>query len=152
MIRRPPISTRTDTLFPYTTLFRSTGMIGTFLWPQLAGRIDRNLSGIGFLRTILLCVVVGSAATLVAMTFGLVIALFLGLALAMMTFPPVNTALSSLLIQGFGPASMRARLIALNILVMNLFGYTIGPQVIGAYIDRSEEHTYELQSLMRSSY
>src|SRR3546814_17096822 len=25
MIRRPPISTRTDTLFPYTTLFRSWG-------------------------------------------------------------------------------------------------------------------------------
>src|SRR3546814_3516998 len=24
MLRRPPISTRTDTLFPYTTLFRST--------------------------------------------------------------------------------------------------------------------------------
>src|SRR3546814_5056124 len=27
MIRRPPRSTRTDTLFPYTTLFRSKGMI-----------------------------------------------------------------------------------------------------------------------------
>src|SRR3546814_4237204 len=27
MIRRPPRSTRTDTLFPYTTLFRSTGLI-----------------------------------------------------------------------------------------------------------------------------
>src|SRR3546814_11519380 len=26
MIRRPPSSTRTDTLFPYTTLFRSCGM------------------------------------------------------------------------------------------------------------------------------
>src|SRR3546814_4569951 len=26
MIRRPPISTRTDTLFPYTTLFRSAGL------------------------------------------------------------------------------------------------------------------------------
>src|SRR3546814_1879851 len=26
MIRRPPRSTRTDTLFPYTTLFRSPGM------------------------------------------------------------------------------------------------------------------------------
>src|SRR3546814_15772340 len=25
MIRRPPISTRTDTLFPYTTLFRAEG-------------------------------------------------------------------------------------------------------------------------------
>src|SRR3546814_1047370 len=28
MIRRPPRSTRTDTLFPYTTLFRSTGQSG----------------------------------------------------------------------------------------------------------------------------
>src|SRR3546814_7267081 len=28
MIRRPPTSTRTDTLFPYTTLFRS-GPVGT---------------------------------------------------------------------------------------------------------------------------
>src|SRR3546814_2685645 len=27
MIRRPPRSTRTDTLFPYTTLFRSAGAI-----------------------------------------------------------------------------------------------------------------------------
>src|SRR3546814_9592637 len=28
MIRRPPRSTRTDTLFPYTTLFRSKGKSG----------------------------------------------------------------------------------------------------------------------------
>src|SRR3546814_17766297 len=28
MIRRPPISPRTDTLFPYTTLFRSAGFVG----------------------------------------------------------------------------------------------------------------------------
>src|SRR3546814_14739130 len=28
MIRRPPGSTRTDTLFPYTTLFRSLGPVG----------------------------------------------------------------------------------------------------------------------------
>src|SRR3546814_15869826 len=27
MIRRPPRSTRTDTLFPYTTLFRSVGVV-----------------------------------------------------------------------------------------------------------------------------
>src|SRR3546814_4657880 len=31
MIRRPPISTRTDTLFPYTTLFRS-GVDRIDLW------------------------------------------------------------------------------------------------------------------------
>src|SRR3546814_16372378 len=30
MIRRPPRSTRTDTLFPYTTLFRSYPKLGAF--------------------------------------------------------------------------------------------------------------------------
>src|SRR3546814_6749397 len=32
MIRRPPRSTRTDTLFPYTTLFRSTSAAATSTW------------------------------------------------------------------------------------------------------------------------
>src|SRR3546814_9756127 len=36
MIRRPPRSTRTDTLFPYTTLFRSATS------PSLRGREDRD--------------------------------------------------------------------------------------------------------------
>src|SRR3546814_979143 len=31
MIRRPPRSTRTDTLFPYTTLFRSRDDIGSLV-------------------------------------------------------------------------------------------------------------------------
>src|SRR3546814_12472607 len=38
MIRRPPRSTRTDTLFPYTTLFRSGRLAGTGFsaaWPLL---------------------------------------------------------------------------------------------------------------------
>src|SRR3546814_19084438 len=32
MIRRPPRSTRTDTLFPYTTLFRSMLGIAIYVW------------------------------------------------------------------------------------------------------------------------
>src|SRR3546814_7314803 len=36
MIRRPPRSTRTDTLFPYTTLFRSSAGQGRF--SEAAGR------------------------------------------------------------------------------------------------------------------
>src|SRR3546814_6602893 len=35
MRRRPPRSTRTDTLFPYTTLFRSTGKTAAFTLPIL---------------------------------------------------------------------------------------------------------------------
>src|SRR3546814_14569334 len=35
MIRRPPRSTRTDTLFPYTTLFRSAGAANCSRWKGL---------------------------------------------------------------------------------------------------------------------
>src|SRR3546814_978424 len=34
MTRRPPRSTRTDTLFPYTTFFRSTEIMGGSVWGQ----------------------------------------------------------------------------------------------------------------------
>src|SRR3546814_15837710 len=39
MIRRPPRSTRTDTLFPYTTLFRSRSGHLQALWLQSARRV-----------------------------------------------------------------------------------------------------------------
>src|SRR3546814_1984561 len=61
MIRRPPRSTRTDTLFPYTTLFRSrfgvvtvgfvaplcplglaAGRMGNFINGELWGRVTRS--------------------------------------------------------------------------------------------------------------
>src|SRR3546814_8810414 len=55
MIRRPPRSTRTDTLFPYTTLFRSLagrGLVASAAGGRLASgsgswteRISRLLSG-----------------------------------------------------------------------------------------------------------
>src|SRR3546814_16333259 len=63
MIRRPPRSTRTDTLFPYTTLFRSVQKIcasscvnwrtrmmpcsapcGSFLWQQPNSRSEEHTS------------------------------------------------------------------------------------------------------------
>src|SRR3546814_783616 len=61
MIRRPPRSTRTDTLFPYTTLFRSTILLytgwvgfaltsiaGPFYWtpPDLQGWIMLLVAGV----------------------------------------------------------------------------------------------------------
>src|SRR3546814_3456994 len=45
MIRRPPRSTRTDTLFPYTTLFRSTGAGGGRRRPAVLR--DSRRSGTG---------------------------------------------------------------------------------------------------------
>src|SRR3546814_14654704 len=48
MIRRPPRSTRTDTLFPYTTLFRSAicltfgGAIDEQVRAEVTGYMNRN--------------------------------------------------------------------------------------------------------------
>src|SRR3546814_8513499 len=41
MIRRPPRSTRTDTLFPYTTLFRSAA-VGDRLLDEVVGAVDEG--------------------------------------------------------------------------------------------------------------
>src|SRR3546814_12665653 len=46
MIRRPPRSTRTDTLFPYTTLFRSGQMNARAIhFHRLGVEIDGELAG-----------------------------------------------------------------------------------------------------------
>src|SRR3546814_20425039 len=49
MIRRPPRSTRTDTLFPYTTLFRSRGHRGDHRRAALRETVEaeRNAKRIG---------------------------------------------------------------------------------------------------------
>src|SRR3546814_4344995 len=45
MIRRPPRSTRTDTLFPYTTLFRSTAGLpyDSRIWEREWAMVMRNV-------------------------------------------------------------------------------------------------------------
>src|SRR3546814_13213607 len=47
MIRRPPISTRTDTLFPYTTLFRSATRSGS---RTSCGRATTRIRASGTMR------------------------------------------------------------------------------------------------------
>src|SRR3546814_20288056 len=44
MIRRPPRSTRTDTLFPYTTLFRSPAVCAGVRLPSTQSRVVSALS------------------------------------------------------------------------------------------------------------
>src|SRR3546814_5155520 len=93
MIRRPPRSTRTDTLFPYTTLFRS--LMKDFQIKKSATKYD--------------AVIVGSGA-------------------------------------GGGMAGYVLANAGLNVLMLEA-----GP-FFDPVLDRSEEHTSELQSLMRISY
>src|SRR3546814_8415815 len=95
MIRRPPRATRTATLFPYTTLFRSHAEDRRLLWRQLCDPIAPPQQAVvaieGDGHGVILC-------------------------------------------NAFRPCCIRVRIVL---------------RVIGA---RSEEHTSELQSLMRISY
>src|SRR3546814_7308068 len=56
MIRRPPRSTRTDTLFPYTTLFRSRlRAVGAAYWRPFSPakfQLDRFAHEVGLVLTI----------------------------------------------------------------------------------------------------
>src|SRR3546814_10443633 len=106
MIRRPPRSTRTDTLFPYTTLFRSKDP-------------DEQIAGA--------------------------------------CFHP--TSLSRSLLRSDRGARPRAMKVGANprviIVQMIRHGAYLDPLVHqdrNPVADRSEEHTSELQSLMRISY
>src|SRR3546814_2021091 len=94
MLRRPPRSTRTDTLFPYTTLFRS--LVGV-------GRLDLDC-----LPVLVALVDVG---------------------IALLEHGAVD----------IGGTMLGHFLIA-------------RPQILEENVVRSEEHTSELQSLMRISY
>src|SRR3546814_1049700 len=92
MIRRPPRSTRTDTLFPYTTLFRSE-------------------------------------------CFGKSRALWHTRQIDSRTVEGTNKAYLEELVRTYGEDSDIAKV-----------------RVLGQFPSRSEEHTSELQSLMRISY
>src|SRR3546814_3054167 len=50
MIRRPPRSTRTDTLFPYTTLFRSIGESANILLHIFSGSHAARIPHIAIVR------------------------------------------------------------------------------------------------------
>src|SRR3546814_1845710 len=94
MIRRPPRSTRTDTLFPYTTLFRSPDQ------PEWLSHVNA-----GVLKVKLAMAIIGISSIHLLRTF-------------------IESAAIG----------------------------TEGARVTSQGVLRSEEHTSELQSLMRISY
>src|SRR3546814_2809477 len=111
MLRRPPRSTRTATLFPYTTLFRSEGQPRRVAVSRalVAGHREAGVVGIG---------------------------------------DEVHARI------GGGVALDDRQGVVARIVVddANLRHAARGAQPRQAVVDRSEEHTSELQSLMRISY
>src|SRR3546814_3500521 len=134
MIRRPPRSTRTDTLVPYTTLFRSSDRLvefplclfgvalGTVILPHLSRRhAAEDAAGYDH-----------------SLDWGLRMALLAGapagLGLLLLADPITAT------VYNYGKfTAFDTHMAAISLSAMSL----------GV---RSEEHTSELQSLMRNSY
>src|SRR3546814_5132892 len=106
MLRRPPRSTRTDTLFPYTTLFRSPAELETGLKRLVIEALFSN--------------------TTAALTTGVVLTAF--------------------------ALHLGANNATIGLLAAIPFLTQLAQIPAIALVERSEEHTSELQSLMRISY
>src|SRR3546814_5647779 len=116
MIRRPPRSTRTDTLFPYTTLFRSSDEIVV-----TAQKREQNLQNVPVSVSVL-------SSSLLSDN-------------RVSSLEQLSQVSPSI---GFSN-SANTRGQGLSIRGIGTFNFSDG-------VERSEEHTSELQSLMRISY
>src|SRR3546814_9468335 len=118
MIRRPPRSTRTDTLFPYTTLFRSVALGFGGRLGFAFGRIVEHVLDDLFARPVLAVQPgVGDQAD---------------------RAPQFVLQVAEIVVRRFVHAQRLAK--------------RLGVQAPAFDEGRSEEHTSELQSLMRISY
>src|SRR3546814_3860421 len=142
MIRRPPRSTRTDTLFPYTTLFRSSALKGR---PPMAfpeepphpqWRPDRRW------QKPVAATERGAGTATRGLFFGiawLFVRLWRGIVAVV---GPVMRKASDLAMAPYNRAERGYLRLLPNALLR--------PWLVLGF--RSEEHTSELQSLMRNSY
>src|SRR3546814_5454264 len=117
MMRRPPSFTRTDTLFPYPTLFRATGLA--------AGGV----------------VALGAGAVSAAATGG-----------ASLAGGAAAAARGGATLAGGASTAFSASAAGQSGLASTASGLGGVARAAGRAAIRSEEHTSELQSLMRISY
>ncbi len=110
-------------------------LLGTFLLPLLVSRLHMQGRSDAIIWVLMLCVAVPIPTLTYGMLSGEYWALVLALTLAMLFMPSV-TAITCLGMQFVSPSRMRARNVALNLLVINLFGYTAGPLLSGLLADR----------------
>src|SRR3546814_5920027 len=128
MIRRPPRSTRTDTLFPYTTLFRSNAaLMADQAW--LLFGVEAAMSGV------------------IAMVVAVRGIVSRGHPVLRKAACVSSSGSSGVVVGHASPSWMRAVLEPASGQRVNAVVIAVGRSVWR----RTEEHTSELQSLMRNS-
>src|SRR3546814_5870897 len=151
MIRRPPRSARTDTRFPFTTLFRSRLMValpgggGTGAWLSVLAALaitggtllSRQLTGVDIVQATGWHFLVG----------GVVLAV---VASGVEGLPAIRWTPRFVLVLAF--LAVVGTALAFLAWFQEVQRSALGPLAAWTFLTRSEEHTSELPSLMRISY
>src|SRR3546814_3166371 len=129
MLRLPPISTRTDTLFPYTTLFRLKDFIQVL--KDNPGKYSYASSGTGTAVHLLTELFKSKA----------------GVDIVHIPYQGTGAAISDLI-----AGRVVMMIDGVPVRANDIKAGTVGGLAVTTAERRSEEHTSEIQSLMRISY
>ncbi|RFQ06034.1 MFS transporter [Pseudomonas putida] len=120
-------------------VFGSVGLpasvFGTMTLPWLASKLQKAGRPDGIILILFFAVTLPVLAVIAGLLSGIYWLLVAAFAVCMMFLPSISV-LTCLAMQMISPSRLRARTVAVNLLVINLFGYTVGPFLSGLLADK----------------
>lgn len=121
--------------FVFGSVGLPTSVLGTLCLPWLAGRLQKAGRADGIVLILIVAVAIPVPAIIAGLLIGQYWLLVTAFAICMMFLPSISV-MTCLGMQMISPSRLRARTVAVNLLVINLFGYTVGPFLSGVLADR----------------
>lgn len=121
--------------FVFGSVGLPTSVLGTLCLPWLASRIQKAGRPDGIVLILMLCVAIPVPAIIAGLVLDQYWLLVTAFGFCMMFLPSISV-MTCLGMQMISPSRLRARTVAVNLLVINLFGYTVGPFLSGLLADR----------------
>ncbi|MFK0033642.1 MFS transporter [Pseudomonas monteilii] len=120
-------------------VFGSVGLpasvFGTMTLPWIASKLQKGGRPDGIILILFVAVTLPVLAVIAGLLSGIYWLLVASFAVCMMFLPSISV-LTCLAMQMISPSRLRARTVAVNLLVINLFGYTVGPFLSGLLADK----------------
>ncbi|MFA7892175.1 MFS transporter [Pseudomonas putida] len=120
-------------------VFGSVGLpasvFGTMTLPWIASKLQKGGRPDGIILILFVAVTLPVLAVIAGLSSGIYWLLVASFAVCMMFLPSISV-LTCLAMQMISPSRLRARTVAVNLLVINLFGYTVGPFLSGLLADK----------------
>jgi MFS family permease len=127
--------TATQASYVFGSIGLPASVLGTLALPWVANRLQKKGRFDGIILVLLVCVAIPVPAIIVGLVAGKYWLLVAAFTLCMMFLPSISV-LTCLGMQMISPSRLRARTVAVNLLVINLFGYTVGPFLSGLLADK----------------